>query len=302
MTLSMQTKMTKRGNQLIDVPGNRPVLLNNVLCIYCGACLDKKSRSKEHVIGRRFVPRGKLEASWNLLVWSCRGCNNTKSALEDDISAITMHPDASGSYAKEDEILVAESQRKSSKSISARTGKRVVDSVETINVNVPLGVGISITLSLQAPPQLDRWRVFELARLQLIGFFYWITYDSQSRRGGYWPGNYFPVLEARRPDWGSPILKTFMRTVADWEPRLLSGAELIDGYFKVAIRRHPRLECWSWALEWNHNMRIVGFFGDEGAATDLIAAIVGASAQEPGRSFAFRTEVPLDPNEDFLFC
>ena len=42
------------------------------------------------MIGRRFVPKGKLNNQWNLIVRVCIKCNNKKSDLEDDISAISM--------------------------------------------------------------------------------------------------------------------------------------------------------------------------------------------------------------------
>jgi hypothetical protein len=71
----------------------QPILLRNLNCIYCGNPFDDDSgvrKTREHVIGRSFVPRGSLENQWNLIANACESCNRSKSALEDDISAITL--------------------------------------------------------------------------------------------------------------------------------------------------------------------------------------------------------------------
>src|SRR5689334_12269149 len=75
------------GNSLRS-PSNRP--LNNITCPYCGIDLVQQNAIKEHVVGRRFVPKGKLAHSWNLILQACRQCNEKKSDLEDDISAISL--------------------------------------------------------------------------------------------------------------------------------------------------------------------------------------------------------------------
>jgi hypothetical protein len=70
--------------------------LDNVTCPYCGTALTSKTRTKEHVIGRRFVPVGSLDREWNLILQACGPCNRHKADLEDDISvgaeAILTHP------------------------------------------------------------------------------------------------------------------------------------------------------------------------------------------------------------------
>ena len=45
---------------------NRP--LKNINCAYYGVELDVKSSTKEHVIGKQFVPKGKLDGQWNLIL------------------------------------------------------------------------------------------------------------------------------------------------------------------------------------------------------------------------------------------
>ena len=112
-------------NELKNLSGNRAVVLKNETCPYCSCCLDASLRTKEHVIGRRFVPKGKLDGQWNLIVRACRPCNCLKADLEDDLSAISMQPDSWGQFANPDPRLATEAARKAEKSVSRRTGKQV---------------------------------------------------------------------------------------------------------------------------------------------------------------------------------
>lgn len=160
-----------------------------------------------------------------------------------------------------------------------------------------------MSVTLTAPPQADSDRVFELSRLHLIAFFYWITYNHSTKSGGYWLGGFFPVLEARRSDWGNPIHRAFMDAVINWEPRVLATGA--DGYFKIAIRRHPAATCWSWALEWNNSYRIVGFFGEqapvEAASSTFPPLEVATIVQGTHGWLRYRREMPLSKEDDKLF-
>lgn len=292
------------GPVLSQVPANEPVILHNETCVYCGLQMDRQSRTKDHVIGRRFVPRGKLDQSWNLIVGACRKCNNGKSALEDDLSAISMYPDAWGRHAHSDKSLAAESQRKARNSMSARTGKPVKESAEQITIKGSVGSALHMTFNLTAPPQADPQRVADLARLQVMACFYWLTYDKTTRRGGYWPGEFFALPEAKRADWGNVVHVGFMQKVVEWEPRLLLSVGA-DGFFKIAIRRHQEAICWSWALEWNHNYRAIGFFGDADKAREIASTIppleLTTIHQNENDRLGYRVEVPLDRERDLMF-
>lgn len=289
-------------SDLFEFPLGKPILLDNETCVYCGKVL-RYDATKEHVIGRRFVPKGKLNRQWNLILRACSDCNNIKSTLENDLSAITMHPDAWGEHASDDGALVADALRKAKRSISARTGRPVKDSEERVTVSAALSPGATFTFSLSAPPQAESERVFALARLQLMAFFYWLTYDRLRKRGGYWGGGFYPVMEAVRSDWGNVVNRAFMDTVVSWEPRLLANGA--DGYFKVAIRRHPHAVCWSWALEWNKNYRIIGFFGEQGPAEEVVKKFpplpTKTIVEGPNRWARHRSEVRLDEAHDRLF-
>lgn len=233
--------------ELKELPVNKPVKLKNLTCVYCSTALSKVKSNDEHVIGRKFVPKGTLNNYWNLIVRACEVCNNKKSDLEDDISSITMQPDLNGSHIIDDETLTSDSFRKS-KSISRRTNKTVLDSKEKLTLKAPF-FGGKITFNLISPPQIDQDRAFELARYHVTAFFYWLTYDEIKKIGRFWEGFYFPIQGTSYKDWGSNINKEFMRLVLDWELALYG--ETANGFFKVVIRKKPESICWSWALEWN---------------------------------------------------
>ena len=280
-----------------------PTVLRNANCAYCGADLREKDATKEHVIGRRFVPRGKLADSWNLILRACAACNGRKADLEDDLSAITMQPDAWGELAVSDPSLQKESRRKG-KSFSRSTKKPVRESRAQIRVEAPF-FGGSMAFSAEAPPQPDEQRAFQLAQLQLRGFFYMLTFNPHSRRGGFWPDELPGVNAALRRDWGNVGQRAFADAVLNWETRLIAP-QLANGYFAAAIRKHPEADCWAWALEWNQNYRLIGFFGAPEPAMGVVRGFpvpqLQTIAQGPDRFVKIRREVPLEANEDVLFA
>jgi hypothetical protein len=282
----------------------QPTLLNNLTCIYCGCPLDRETRTKEHVIGRRFVPRGMLADSWNLIAWSCQKCNNDKSSLEDDISAITMQPDAWGNTPADDDTLASEGSRKGKNSFSKKTGKRVADSQESVKVNYLLGAGISMTMNLIAPPQHIPARLHALARYHILGFFYLLTYDPSTQHGKFPTGSIYILNEAIRSNWGNSEHLAFMRKVLPWDYRLIAPG-LANGFFRVAIRRRVDANCFSWALEWNRNLRLIGFFGNEADVKPEFDSIpdirpqFDRSIETP--QFSVVNDVPLAGSDDVLF-
>lgn len=143
-------------------PPNRPIRLKNVTCPFCGVGLEETA-STEHVIGRRFVPRGKFNNHWNLLVAACTKCNNAKSELEDDLSALTMQPDVAGRFAADDERLLDEARRKGAGSFSRRTRKPVAQSQERLSITGSVMPGVTVRFGFVGPPQLDEARAYKLA-------------------------------------------------------------------------------------------------------------------------------------------
>ena len=297
--MSMQMPST----ELTYLNHRRVVHLPNMTCPYCNASLGTTPSDDDHVIGRRFVPKGTLRTSWNLVLRACVPCNNRKSDLEDDLSAISMQPDAYGQMPRDDPNLAKEAHRKAKKSLSRRTRRPVALSQEHIRLAGSAGPGIRLAFSTIAPPQMDQSRAFELARMQLMAFFYWVTFDLSTHRGGFWPGCFYPVIATFRPDWGNPRFRAFMTTVIGWEPRLLASAA--DDYFRVAIRRHPHHVCWSWALEWNSNVRLGGFFGEAEPVRELCEALpklkVTHFRVSPTAGVFIHTEQTLLDEDDQLF-
>jgi hypothetical protein len=285
------------------LPPKRAIRLNNSTCPYCGADLATVEHNTEHAVGRKFVPKGTLDGCWNLILHACVDCNHRKSQLEDDLSAITMQPDAYGQHHTEDPVLVTEASRKANNSISRRTRRPVANSIESQEIEVALGPGIQLTVSFTMPPQADTARMLELAKMHLCAFFYWITYDRQTRKGGFWTGEGAAIDIARKGDWGNTRQRSFIAAVADWERRV--HAVTAAGYFKLAIRRNPNVACWSWALEWNQGFRLIGAFGEPSAINELATKIEEPAMREirhrNGSISRMRQDVPLSDADDRLF-
>lgn len=285
------------------LPENRAIVLKNRRCAYCGVPLTDEIRTKDHVIGRRFVPKGKLNGQWNLILNACRPCNNKKSDLEDDIAAITLSPDPSGRHAHDDAAAIEEVRRRSAKSISRKTRKPVQESQESLNIKAHLGPGIALDINYTAPPQIDETRAFELARLHLTAFFFFQTYNAETQEGRWWVQGFHPVLMVRWEDWGNPVMRGIMAQIEDWEHRL--HALTADGFFKVMTRRHPSAECWVWAIEWNRSHRLVGFFGKREPAQKIVDACPPRQRftvfERPGQSLHYSPETSLPEADDTLF-
>ena len=273
---------------------NQPTVLANLRCPYCGVAVTRKTSTKEHVIARNFVPIPYIDRSWNLILRACQPCNNVKSGLEDDISAISMQPNAFGVHAVSDEKLLADAARKA-RSRSRLTKKRVGESAASSELAFQIGANSNATISLVAPPQVGRERVFDLALYHLRAFFFLLTYNEQLRCGSPLPGVFMPLDCVRRDDWGNAIQASFMNLTHAWPYRLVHP-DVANGFFKLAIRKHPTEFVWSWALEWNQNFRVVGFFGQEEGAQ------ISAAMLPPGSHITrIREEIALDFNTDVMF-
>lgn len=285
----------------------RPTQLRNATCVYCGTLLKPEGSvpaTREHVIGRRFVPKGSLDRDWNLIAAACTSCNNVKSDLEDDISAISMLPAMGHFWPNDDPNFIAEAQRKARSAHSRRSRKAVKDSVETFTIDAPLGIA-QFTFTVSSPPQIDVERLMELAKYHISAFFYLTTYEEATTRGKRLPGVFALVSYALRTDWGNRRLQAFTQTTRSWRHRVCANAA--KGYFRASIRRKDE-ECglWAWALEWNMNLRLAGFFGEESLVESACDTLpfdqTNWIPQGPDKSFAFRTDIPLAENDpDTLF-
>ena len=94
-----------------------------------------------------------------------------------------------------------------------------------------------------------------------------------------------------------------MQLVSDWQPGLLG--HIAHQHYYVAIRRHPSNDVWSWALEWNHEVRAIGFCGNEALVDKLVAKMPDVPTYVMGRTprgeIRSRFNVPLADTDDCLF-
>ena len=71
------------------------------------------------------------------------------------------------------------------------------------------------------------------------------------------------------------------------------------------IRKHPNAACWSWAIEFNKNYRVVGFFGSREATQEIFDTFeklkVAAMKTTDGSFLHYRYDVKLQKEEDVLF-
>jgi hypothetical protein len=280
----------------------QPKRLRNVRCAYCNAEFTRPDEpQKEHVVGRKFVPLGTHEQQWNLHVNACHACNQDKSRLENDLSAITMIGGIGEDAA--DEILNREARRKS-RATSQRTGMPVSMSEEAIEVLVNLG-NATLRFQLSSNPQFDKERAFKLAWYQIAGFFFLLTFNDDLSIGYHWPGSFTPIDVLRKNDWANPQATSFAAAVKDWDLRL-SGGEIARGYYCVVIKKCPDSALWSWAIEWNKTTRLFGFIGDEHETARILgklaAPIWGPWIEQPGnKKIRYRVECPLNDDDVDLF-
>lgn len=281
------------------LPPSIALRLNNRTCIYCGGVAPADTPlTVEHVIGRRFVPKGSLHQSWALIGNACEACNALKASLEDDISAITLLPSLGQRH--NDPALEAEAARKAARSVSRRTRKPVAQSYEEHTVHGSMMANLQFSASFISPPQLDEERVHRLAQLHLQGFFYLMSYDESIRKGRFLPGTVGFVARANRPDWGNQLLCGFADLVESWPVQL--DCICASGFFKIRMRRETEDSgLWAFALEWNISHRIVGFFGDLERAQGYVDSLPDLEWKRRNATSRYRRETPLAPESDKLF-
>src|SRR6266404_4166969 len=204
-------------NELIEESPTKPQRLYNVTCAYCGLALTKDNTTKEHVVGRRFVPKGTLENEWNLILNACASCNNRKAELENDISAISMQPDVRGKHFSDHPQLAADAAHKGQRAHSRYTGKLIADSKTEMQINYEFAPGVTISFNMVGQPAVDERRLFELALRHFQAFFYLVTYDEQEKRGKFWRGSYLAIQAVSKNDWGNDVARAFMEQTRAWK-------------------------------------------------------------------------------------
>jgi hypothetical protein len=240
-----------------------------------------------------------LDGEWNLILRACGKCNQSKAALEDRVSAASMHAPFLAIPDDRDDRLRQHARRKAQGS----SGLRPDRGPQRLKLEGQLMPGVTMAVDLVAPPALDTVDVSGLAQFHTAAFFYLITYDSVSRRGWRWPGEFRVVNWSTRSDWGNAVQTTFASVVGGWLARFVAGTA--KGYFQAAIRRDPWAECWSWALEWNGNYRVIGFCGDQGAIDSHFSRLplleTSVFDESTGGQVHLRIERPLASGDNRLF-
>jgi hypothetical protein len=296
--------MTNPTNDYVKLADKgRITTLRSSICAYCAVPFSATVRpTLEHAVGRKFVPKLKLSAQWNLHVLACSKCNGTKAELEDDISVISMlgGPDGRGPV---DPILISEIQRKARRAISRKTRKPVAHSAETVTIEHSFGP-FNMKFGFSAPAQIQTERIRALAWFHVQAFAFFTSYDASARRGNFLHEKFDLLAHVSQADWGNVKLRWFTEMTARWFPLL--RADAADAYFKIVVRRRSKGErLWSWALEWNRTMRVVGFYGDDELVKSLIAQTPEVSAsfvhQQEGETIIGRENVRLADEDDLLF-
>jgi hypothetical protein len=144
--------METESKSRFDVESTEPICLENMTCVYCGALdVGIGTFDYDHVIGRKFVPKGTWQGSWSLQVRACKLCNGRKANLEDDISAITLY--RALEYYPHDAELANLVLHKAEGSRSRRTGRPVVRSHEQFDVQGTLMGAANLTFGFASPPK-----------------------------------------------------------------------------------------------------------------------------------------------------
>ena len=293
-------RMRDRGDSSIRKV-ETPTVLRNRTCLYCAKDVETGEATKEHLIARRFVPRGSLDGEWNLIARCCESCNREKADLEDELSAVSLLPAALTEYADPD--LARESARKAAGSRSRSTGRSVARSRASVRAQAGAGSGLSVRLDLTGAPPIDDRRVGRLAMLHLRGIVYGLTYDEATREGSFWTGGFGCSSIALATDWGNRRQRCFLDLTGSFGTQAIATSAA--GYFKAAIRKHPTEDVWSWGLEWNKNLRAVGFYGEIDRIhtwNDKLPRLRPDHVFRDGNDeLEIRREIRLEPEHDSMF-
>jgi hypothetical protein len=282
--------------------------MNNLECPYCGKrFVPPLEVNTDHVVARRFVPKGFLDNAWNVKLRACKVCNGRKSKLEDVVSAASLHmPMPSWTDPDDDNIRRQEVDRRTTGAVGKGTERRKFlrkdrqpekFRIESTSPN------LNVSFDLTGPPGITLEALGELARMQVAGFVYFVTWDPATRLGRFVPGEFHVVESAGVNDWGNARQVAFMKHVGGWSTLLL--ADTAKGWFKVALRCDAPDGPLSWAFEWNKNYRAIGFAGESEKIRSHIAAMpplpMTPIATSLDETLHMRLEQRLKCDEDAMF-
>ncbi|MBU1194081.1 MAG: HNH endonuclease [Proteobacteria bacterium] len=294
-------------------------LKDNVRCPYCGRDLNETpgiKRIKEHVIGRKFIPKTYLENEWNFIVDACDDCNNEKGWLENGLSTISTLKLTGNSdlpiEVQDDlkrKIGNPGSDNIFGKSKHPETNEPVANSFIETKIKGNLGKA-NISFSFTAPPQAPTSET-SLACYHIQAFFFLISNVNANdikkskaftQKSIYLSKEYIkPLYILREPDWGNiPALELTKRT-RNW--RIFCNINTAKGFFRAVIRKSPDEEKSSffWALEWNKSIRIIGMIMNSEQNYAVLENLPKEPLEKINSTVSVRKERQIKKEDDILF-
>lgn len=284
----------------------RVTQLKNKFCPFCGASLNESNGpTLEHVIGRRFIPKGFMDNEWNLILNACHKCNSFKGRLEDGVSAISMISFFDLEYDEDAKSDVVRKVRPRG-ATHPETRQPIIDSFPEFTVlgNVH---GAKLSFGFIAPPQSrDAELHLVLMQMQAISFLL-LNYDSQTGSpisDELEKASIMPIYCIRslfphslpKSDWGNPRAKGLIQMTREWAPWFICSTA--KGHFRIEIRRMD--QTLFWAVEWNKNLRFLGIVCDPNSEDSIFDDLPNLNWHSAGNGMGFRTETAID-GDDYLF-
>ena len=298
----------------------QPIIIStNRLCPYCGVeltALKAEETNVEHVVARRFTPRCYLDGQTNLVVNSCKKCNQYKAELEGDLSPMTFSLTGDVEYPPD---VVQDIERKLGTqdcltgsirgAAHPETRQPVANSFGEHTIHGTFG-NARLSFGLTSPPQAFDSEA-ELARLHIQAFYFMIANGTLDENGGYklnaedcvfLPRKIIhPLFILRRSDWGNAAANELENRTSDWEPCF--SLNTAHGYFKGIMRRDASREISPvfWALEWNQSIRILGMIREQNTPDTVEQGLPELKYYETGMGLRVRQEECLAQDIDRLF-
>lgn len=293
-------------------------LKGNFNCPYCGVDLRDKSKkpTKDHMIARKFVPKGTLNAEWNLILDACKKCNFEKGRLEDAVSAFSLFSfDKCRPQISKDELarkLGFDEKRGTFRgSNHPETRKPIGNSFKEISINSKFGP-LDIRVNFMAPPQYEPYTL-NLSKMQIQALYYYISnvdLENISKSRAFTEDSIFldpkyihPLFHFSKNGWGDPAAMEFRRRVDSWN--FLFYFSTAKSNFKCLILQEQsstKKPPIFWLLEWNKNYRILGLIRDPNEITNQEQNLPNDRIliqSEPETWIS--KQVPLKEDDDFFF-
>ena len=230
---------------------------SNQFCLYCGAYVGGGSitaSNEEHLIGRRFVPKGTMENSFNFSFRCCVSCNGRKADIERHVSSFTL---LSSPSLETNEIARLSAESKAYDDYHPETKVTMGDAIEQQSLEFEYG-GATIKLGFTCRTPAASNYIPELAIYHIQGLFSLITSN------GLPPDHNIQLISKDEiqvhkiyphTDWGNPELVEIIRRAALLP--VCTSLHTGQGHFRACLRQSEN-GGWFWALEWNKSLRVVG--------------------------------------------